>query len=44
LSNVFLPRRRDFVGAPVPVRGKADDHALLVLNLRCALWAVTTPI
>jgi hypothetical protein len=29
LFKVFLQRRRDFVGVPVPVGEKADDHALL---------------
>jgi hypothetical protein len=32
LSEVLLQRRRDFVGIRVPVGGKVDDRALLVLH------------
>jgi hypothetical protein len=35
LRKVFLQRRGDFAGVPVPVGEKADDHALFVLHLRC---------
>jgi hypothetical protein len=44
LPKVFLRRRRAFVGVPVPVGEKADDHALLVLYLTCTLEAVKAPM